>query len=154
MITLSQSAAHEVPLWRAEERIDRWAKACDFTMSRKCLVVLTNCLPVVVAMSKPSHSECDRCGACCKTFPVLVSIGDARREPRITCETLELPEWQQTEEWRYRLHPLPFLEGCCFLQQDNLCSVYDTRPDPCRRFQAGSPECAEARSRVGLAPLD
>jgi len=154
MIALSQSAAFEMPLWHSEERIDRRAKQCDFIATGNRRVVVTNCLRVVVVMSNPSHSACDRCGACCKTFPVLVSIGDARREPRITCETLELPEWQRTEEWRYRLHPLPFLQGCCFLQEDNLCAVYDTRPDPCRRFQAGSPECAEARSRVGLSPLD
>jgi Fe-S-cluster containining protein len=84
---------------------------------------------------------------------VLVSINDARKEPRILSEALELPEWQRTEEWHYRLQPLPFLEGCCFLQKDNLCGVYNTRPDPCRRFRAGSAECAEARSRVGLDPL-
>ena len=84
---------------------------------------------------------------------MLVSIKDASREPRITSETLELPGWQQTGQWRYMLHPLPFHEGCCFLRHDKLCGVYDTRPDTCRTFQAGSEECAEARSRVGLAPL-
>jgi Fe-S-cluster containining protein len=78
---------------------------------------------------------------------------DARREPRVTQEAMELPDWQQNDEWHYKLHPLPFLEGCPFLQDDNRCSVYATRPSPCRRFVAGSPECREARERVGLAPL-
>jgi hypothetical protein len=31
--------------------------------------------------------------------------------------------------------------------------VYPTRPDPCRRFRAGSAECLAARARVGLEPL-
>ncbi len=33
------------------------------------------------------------------------------------------------------------------------CAVYKTRPDPCRRFSDGSPECNESRSRVGLPKL-
>lgn len=97
--------------------------------------------------------ECDCCGACCRTFPILVSIGDSNREPRIKQEAMLIPEWQRTEEWEYKLHPLPFLTSCPFLKEGNQCSVYDTRPDPCRRFAAGSVECAEARARVGMRPL-
>jgi Fe-S-cluster containining protein len=97
--------------------------------------------------------ECDQCGACCRTYPVLVSIGDAKREPRIAEFGLQLPEWQQTDEWHYKLHPLPFLEACPFLAEDATCSTYETRPDPCRRFQAGSEECNEARHRIGLDAL-
>lgn len=96
---------------------------------------------------------CNGCGACCRTFPILVSIGDARREPRIVREARQLPEWQRSEEWEYQLHPLPFLLACPFLAADNQCSVYATRPDPCRRFPAGSRDCSEARARVGLKPL-
>ena len=66
---------------------------------------------------------------------------------------MELPDWQQNDEWMFKLHPLPFLQGCPFLQDDNRCSVYATRPSPCRRFVAGSSECQEARARVGLEPL-
>jgi Fe-S-cluster containining protein len=100
-----------------------------------------------------SAAECDCCGACCQTFPVLVSIGDARREPRILQEGRRLPEWQHSDEWEFQLHPLPFLEACPFLREDRRCAVYSTRPDPCRRFAAGSPECEEARARRGLRPL-
>ncbi len=100
-----------------------------------------------------TDNKCDLCGACCKTYPVLVSIGDAVREPRIESEALRLQEWRRTEEWEYQLHPLPFLESCPFLKTNNTCGVYNTRPDPCRRFQAGTPECDEARLRVGLPPF-
>jgi len=101
----------------------------------------------------PEERECDMCGACCRTFPVLVSIGDAAREPRIRAESLRLPEWQRSEEWEFQLHPLPFQRGCAFLADDDRCVVYGTRPGVCRRFQAGTPECAEARRREGLPPL-
>ncbi|MFN4896722.1 MAG: YkgJ family cysteine cluster protein [Pseudomonadota bacterium] len=97
--------------------------------------------------------DCDCCGACCKTFPVLVSIGDAQREPRIKDEARRLPDWQRSDEWEYQLHPLPFLSACPFLGANNHCAVYPTRPDPCRRFSAGSAECLAARARVGLEPL-
>jgi Fe-S-cluster containining protein len=106
-----------------------------------------------MSLKEKPVSECDKCGACCRTYPILVSIGDATREPRIKLEALQLPEWRRTDEWEYQLHPLPFLDGCPFLSSEKTCSVYDTRPDPCRRFSAGSPECDEARSRVGLPKL-
>lgn len=104
-------------------------------------------------MDRKTRLVCDCCGACCKTFPVLVSIGDAHREPRVRAEGRHVPDWQRTEEWTYQLHPLPFLSSCCFLRSDNHCDVYETRPDVCRRFTAGSAECTEARERVGLQPL-
>ena len=101
----------------------------------------------------PQEIPCDRCGACCQTFPVLVSIGDAERQPRIREEALQVKPWQRTDEWEFQLHPLPFQRGCIFLGEDNLCSTYESRPAVCRRFAAGSPECLEARSRIGLQPL-
>lgn len=99
------------------------------------------------------HASCDMCGACCRTFPVLVSIGDAEREPRIKEESLRVEEWQRSDGWEFRLHPLPFTRGCAFLAEDDRCCVYETRPSVCRTFEAGSPECEEARRRVGLPPL-
>jgi len=97
--------------------------------------------------------ECDKCGACCQTFPVLVSLSDAMREPRIKQCAIELPEHLKQPSWDFKLHPLPFHRGCCFLGGDDLCTVYETRPDVCRTFEAGTEECAEARARLGLPPL-
>jgi Fe-S-cluster containining protein len=94
------------------------------------------------------------CGACCRTFPVLVSIGDSRREPRIEAEACPIEPWNRTSEWEFKLHPLPFSRGCLFLDENDSCSVYETRPDVCRIFDAGSKQCSEARGRVGLPPLD
>ena len=93
------------------------------------------------------------CGACCQTYPVLVSIGDGEREPRIASEALQIAPWNRSDEWEYQLHPLPFSRGCLFLADDNRCGVYATRPSVCRRFAAGSAECQEARARIGLEPL-
>jgi Fe-S-cluster containining protein len=97
--------------------------------------------------------ECDGCGACCRTWPVLVSDDDAEREPRIKDEGRALPQYLGTPYWRYRLFPLPFHERCCFLSEDQRCTVYETRPRVCREFEAGGERCQEARRLSGLTPL-
>ena len=66
---------------------------------------------------------------------------------------MELKPWQETAERAFQLHPLPFHDGCAFLDKDNLCTIYEHRPNVCRIFQAGTEECQEARRRIGLAPL-
>ncbi len=97
--------------------------------------------------------ECDGCGACCRTFPIFASETDAQREPRIAVEGRQLSGWLATEQWTYQLFPLPFHETCCFLDGDNRCTIYATRPDVCRRFEPGSDQCQEARRECGLPVL-
>lgn len=104
-------------------------------------------------MEETSSFECDGCGACCKTWRVLVSADDAAREPRITVEGRPLREDAATPYWRYQLFPLPFHEACCFLDGGNRCTIYDTRPRVCREFTAGSERCQEARREQGLVEL-
>lgn len=94
--------------------------------------------------------DCENCGACCRCFPIFASGTDAAREPAIRTETRELEPHLATEDKAYQMHPLPFLDGCAFLKKDQLCRIYATRPDVCRRFEAGSAQCIEARARVGI----
>jgi len=98
--------------------------------------------------------ECDGCGACCRTFPVFAAASDAEREPRIRDEGRRLSLWLATPQWQYQLYPLPFHETCCFLDGDNRCTIYGTRPKVCRRFEAGSDQCQDARKQSGLAALE
>ena len=97
---------------------------------------------------------CDRCGACCRTFPIFASEADAAREPRIRDEALALEPWLVTEDRAYRLHPLPFHETCCFLGAGARCDIYATRPKVCRAFTPGEWQCRAARERLRLPPLD
>ena len=100
-----------------------------------------------------SDFDCDLCGACCRTFPIFASAADALREPRIAAEGKELAVHLQTPSWKLQLYPLPFLDACTFLDETQHCTIYDTRPEVCRRFAAGSEQCQEARQRSGIAPL-
>lgn len=94
--------------------------------------------------------DCENCGACCRCFPIFASKSDAEREPTIMEEARKLEAHLATEDKAYQLYPLPFHERCAFLKEDQLCRIYETRPEVCRRFEAGSEQCKEARARVGI----
>jgi Fe-S-cluster containining protein len=106
------------------------------------------------SMETSARYECDGCGACCRTFPIFVAESDAEREPRIEAEGRRLPPWLATPRWKYQLYPLPFHETCCFLNGENRCTIYATRPDMCRAFAAGSSQCQVARAERGLGRLE
>ena len=101
-------------------------------------------------MSPSSQYDCTHCGACCRCFPIFASEADAEREVLIQSEARLLAGHLQDEGKVYRLFPLPFLGACPFLETNQLCRIYETRPDVCRRFEVGSPQCIEARERVGV----
>ena len=104
-------------------------------------------------LNMSASKQCDRCGACCKTFPVFASRDDAEIEPLISLRGCLIAEWERSDERLYQIHPLPFNRACAFLSEKSLCEIYGTRPGTCRRFEAGSDQCAEARKRMNLAPL-
>lgn len=92
---------------------------------------------------------CDGCGACCRTYPVIVSEDDALHEPRIAVQGKQIPGKEVT----FTLTPVEGVLDCCFLDAANRCSIYDTRPKICRDFAAGNSQCQEARVKQGILPL-
>ena len=94
--------------------------------------------------------DCESCGACCRCFPIFASLADSEREPAIQKEARKLEPHLRTEGHAYQLFPLPFHKSCAFLKEDQLCRIYESRPEVCRRFEAGSAQCIEARARVGF----
>ena len=101
-------------------------------------------------MAQGPKYDCEDCGACCCSFPIFASEADAKREPRISNETRRLPQHLADGDKAYQLYPLPFQSRCAFLKDDKLCRIYATRPRVCRRFEAGSAQCIEARRRQGI----
>lgn len=90
-------------------------------------------------------SECDLCGLCCCRLIVEIGQADAAREPRIRDAADEILGFDGPE---YRM-----ARPCRFLGPKNRCSIYRTRPDVCRAFEAGSGQCRELREAAGLPPL-
>ena len=99
---------------------------------------------------KPEIYDCENCGACCRCFPIFASKADAVREPAIRRETREVEPHLASERNAYLMYPLPFLQQCAFLKEDQLCRIYARRPAVCRRFEAGSDQCKEARIKLGI----
>ena len=100
--------------------------------------------------------ECDSCGACCRHSIIEASHLDAIREPRIQREAALLDGHGkiglEDASWGLNRREGTGFE-CVFLQTDNHCGIYSTRPNCCVDFQAGSAKCQMHRESAGLPPL-
>ncbi len=96
--------------------------------------------------------ECDGCGVCCRGKLVDVFEVDVLREPRISEKMLALKEPGFDGEIAY-LNCMG--DGsCAFLDGENRCGIYPTRPTVCVLFPAGGKQCQEVRQAAGLPPLE
>ena len=96
--------------------------------------------------------ECDGCGECCRRKLVDVFEEDVLREPRVGEQMSPLREPGLDGEIGY----LNCGSGgsCFFLDGENRCSIYPTRPVVCVLFPAGSDQCQEVRREAGLPLLE
>jgi uncharacterized protein len=99
--------------------------------------------------------DCRACGACChgdEMWVHVMAVDDQRLgEPAVRSLTV------LTRHGRgYFARSMKMVDGRCVAYRDRLddggcgCSIYDVRPDICRDFRAGSPDCHAARRRRGL----
>jgi Fe-S-cluster containining protein len=119
---------------------------------------------------KPAY-ECDMCGACCRMLIIEVEHLDVLREPKIrdVVPPFKVHEGMVIEDCEGNvLDPAddPYYAGaallveknghyqCPFVQDDNKCAVYASRPNCCVAFQAGSQQCQEVRESAGLPRLE
>jgi Fe-S-cluster containining protein len=97
------------------------------------------------------HSErddggrCRRCGNCCKGLIVEAYIRDLRREPSLVDRSIDRyrPD-PNDKDWRNGVKCLILAAPgvrCGFLTPANLCSIYATRPDACRKFEPSRKNC-------------
>jgi Fe-S-cluster containining protein len=96
---------------------------------------------------------CDQCGLCCRHLLVEASAVDVLREPRIE---IERPLGKRAKSLSI-LDACWLLAGpgmpCPFLNADNKCGIYPTRPGTCVAFMSGSAKCQELRAEHGVPPL-
>jgi len=83
--------------------------------------------------------HCERCGECCKYGRVPVTQVDVDRAPEIA------PYIQREGERGFLITK----GGCPFLK-DNLCSIYDRRPDVCWLFPMQTPITTDGREMIVL----
>ncbi len=100
--------------------------------------------------------ECDLCGACCRGTLIVEAYSlDALREPRILGAdvTGRRPTLDELADDDGRCILLAANQACRFLSPDGRCTIYPTRPNNCVGMEAGDEQCQQARSRLGLPPL-
>ncbi len=77
--------------------------------------------------------DCKSCANCCKTLQIEVSNADAKRlAARLKISLAEFAKkyiLSDSEGTKY-FSTMP----CPFLDSNNLCTVYDDRPDSCREY--------------------
>lgn len=106
-----------------------------------------------VVMPRP----CRHCGNCCRVFGIGLCDEDLEREPRLkelAVPVAELPQKTQPtflkrlgEKYCIRKEEKP----CPFLYEDKgkyFCSIYETRPNACRRFMSTLLHCKIAALKV------
>jgi len=94
------------------------------------------------------QGRCRRCGSCCRSLIVEAYARDLRREPRLLGKSLGpfRPD-PSDKDWRRVLKCLILAgpgKACGFLTADDLCSIYATRPDVCRRFEPSTENCSRS----------
>ena len=109
--------------------------------------------------SSPARYECDRCGACCKgTLIVETDSIDVLREPRL----IEADRHHRGKTVLQMVHEIEHEckaviiacgKPCPFLNAENNCTIYPTRPNCCVELQAGDDQCQHARAMLGLPQL-
>ncbi len=105
--------------------------------------------------------ECDGCAACCGVtlHEAGFTPADLKRYPPFA----EIPLTRVTglgSDGEEREDHVRFLfskkwkgDTQCPYLKDSKCSIYDNRPDVCRKFVVGSIDCKEARQLDGREPL-
>ena len=91
--------------------------------------------------------NCDNCGACCRHMSTPPFICLPHDE-----EWLSLPAALRNEiiEWAQQVRDVGLPEDwpCLWLDLKTMkCRHYEHRPDICRDFELGSPECEDHRKR-------
>ncbi len=118
---------------------ENWEKtAIEHQNKYKQILKRTN-KNVFLKQLQPLHNEafskidCKDCAACCKNYSPRFTGPDIRRVSKYL--GMKEGEFKETylrvdEDGDYVTHTKP----CPFLGDDNLCTVYDSRPSDCNRF--------------------
>ncbi len=111
--------------------------------------------PQTIELLKQNHNEvfseidCLSCANCCKTSPPIVTNRDKKR----IANHLNMPPKQF--ERKYIIEDVNGEKSfsqvpCFFLQSDNQCSIYEVRPEACRRYPHTDEDDYFLRSSLNL----
>jgi uncharacterized protein len=96
-----------------------------------------------------AKTNCLTCANCCKTSPPLISKSDIRRIASFLNITPKNFERQYVITDHNGEMSFSFVP-CRFLQDDNTCSIYDVRPEACRRYPHTDEKEYTLRTKLNL----
>jgi Fe-S-cluster containining protein len=111
-------------------------------------------------MTNPAEFDCRSCGACCAAqddTPAYAHVDDEDYD-RLELGGFEdmalFNEAHSAMKTKRLLQPGRGFVACVALTGEigvsTSCSIYDARPNVCRRFQAGDEHCLRAREESGI----
>ena len=100
-----------------------------------------------------SSFKCDQCGMCCQSLFIFIGPEDLQREPRLrkaVSPLKNLPEEQELfgEFSNKYLLSAGWAIPCPFLDDNNLCTIYETRPENCRNWEPDKNWCRSIRRKL------
>ena len=95
------------------------------------------------------ETECLRCGACCRVYPIGVSREDIERQKRLADYVIEN---HLVSDDKFVIVPESHGKKCPFLKANMKCEIYSTRPDVCRKLQPCLYRCK--MSNLHVAGID
>jgi Fe-S-cluster containining protein len=115
-------------------------------------------------MQEPSLHPCQSCGSCCAYYRVSFYWRETEGSESATPVPLELTELYSDFRFAMKGTNRKHHARCVALTgkvgEEVACSIYTSRPSPCREFTASfedgkthQPRCDDARSKYQLAPL-
>jgi uncharacterized protein len=97
-----------------------------------------------------AKTDCLACANCCKTTPAIVTNADKSRiakhlgmSPKAFAKSYLMEDING--DYMYKQVP------CVFLQSDNVCSIYDVRPEACRRYPHTDEQAYAQRPDLNVA---
>ena len=102
-------------------------------------------------------TECQKCGLCCRKLIIEIGCHDIVREPKLIpvtkqfktadgpCGFITGGEDDGCANHDGTCHMLTCCGPCPLLSDNNLCTIYPTRPNVCVGFSAGGTQCRELR---------
>lgn len=103
----------------------------------------------------PTDADCQSCGACCRSQTLLRGYVAFEHDPGIDPALFEAnPDAGDDSAGKYAMRQTA--QGACVALTGEIgksvsCSTYETRPNCCRSFTAGSHRCMTTRILAGVA---
>jgi Fe-S-cluster containining protein len=97
-----------------------------------------------------NRTDCLSCANCCRTTPALVTLEDVRRIGRsLGLSAKQFLKQYVLEDYNgeMTLNGVP----CRFLGDDNSCTIYEIRPEACRRYPHTDEKQYFKRTYINLA---